>query len=399
MGLRVLIVPDKFKGTLTARQAAEAIARGWRRGRPGDELELLPMSDGGDGFGEVLSALLGAGAQAVRTCDAAHRPGRARWWWHAKSKTALIETAQVIGLAMLPAGRFHPFQLDTFGLGKVLRAALGKRPRRILVGLGGSGTNDGGFGLARALGWEFLNGAGQALEQWINLGSARRVKVPGELVCLPEMVVAVDVQNPLLGPRGASRVYGPQKGLTPADFPAAERCLRRLALLMRQNRGRDFSRLAGAGAAGGLGFGFAAFLQGRLEPGFELFAREAGLDKRLRGVDLVVTGEGALDRSTFMGKGAGQIAARCRARGIPCVALLGTIHPRGLGNRLFAEMRALTDVTTLRRAKSGAAEWLERVAWQTACHWPAGDAAQPRKTRKVGSPLLNSGERGVRSGP
>src|SRR5580658_1595116 len=168
MSCRILIVPDKFKGSLTARQAANAIARGWRKARPKDFLELLPMSDGGDGFGEVLSGLLGASRRSVMTLDAAHRPLRCVWGW-AKTQTAIIESAKVNGLAMLAGKGFHPFQLDTFGLGKVLRAAWSAGARECVMGVGGSGTNDGGFGLARALGWRFFSGAGLELEEWWQL--------------------------------------------------------------------------------------------------------------------------------------------------------------------------------------------------------------------------------------
>src|ERR1017187_8626585 len=152
MALQVLIMPDKFKGTLTASAAAEAIARGWRKARTGDLLSLLPMSDGGDGFGEVTRALLKARIQRVKTVDAAHRLCVARWWWEPSTRTAIIESAAVIGLAMLPQKRFHPFRLDTLGLGAVVRAAAKRGARRCLMGVGGSATNDGGFGLAREIG-------------------------------------------------------------------------------------------------------------------------------------------------------------------------------------------------------------------------------------------------------
>src|SRR5439155_11955972 len=166
---RVLIVPDKFKGTLTAHEAATAIAAGWRRARPTDQLELLPMSDGGDGFGTVMGELLGAKRMACRTMDAAHRPCTAQWWWEAKSRTAVIETAAIIGLAMLPRGKFHPFQLDTGGIARVLEAVRRRRAKSCLIGIGGSATNDGGFGLARALGWRFLDKKGQSIDQWVRL--------------------------------------------------------------------------------------------------------------------------------------------------------------------------------------------------------------------------------------
>src|SRR5258706_15927467 len=178
MPLKVLIIPDKFKGTLTARAAAAAIARGWRKARPADSLDLLPMTDGGDGFGEALSDLLDATAQTTRTVDAAHRPCVARWWFEPKTKTAIIESATIIGLAMLPPKRFHPFQLDTFGMGAVIQAASAAGARRCLLGIGGSATNDGGFGLARALGWEFRDAQGELIGQWTDLSRVKQIYAP-----------------------------------------------------------------------------------------------------------------------------------------------------------------------------------------------------------------------------
>src|SRR5690349_13839430 len=259
MSLRVLVIPDKFKGTLTAAAAAEAIQRGWSKVRPEDHVSILPMSDGGEGFGEVMSALLGARRQRIRTVDAAHHPCLASWWWAAKRGTAIIETASVIGLAMLPPKRFHPFKLDTFGLGALFRAAKRKGAKHGLVGIGGSATNDAGFGLARALGWEFFDRKGRAIRRWLELPSLAAIRPPQRRRWFDELVVAVDVQNPLLGRRGATRIYGPQKGLRPRDFPKAERCLYRLKTVWKTESGGDLSRVPGSGAAGGLGFGLMAF--------------------------------------------------------------------------------------------------------------------------------------------
>src|SRR5436309_15958916 len=178
MSLRVLIIPDKFKGTLTAQAAAKAIAKGWQQGRPNDRLELLPMSDGGDGFGEIIRRLMRVREQVVATVDAAHRPVRTRWWWEPKTKTAVIESAKVIGLAMLRSRRSHPFELDTFGLGKVIQAAAARGCKHCLVGIGGSATNDGGFGLARALGWRFLDRDDRPIERWTELRSLSRIVRP-----------------------------------------------------------------------------------------------------------------------------------------------------------------------------------------------------------------------------
>ena len=371
MAPRVLIVPDKFKGTLTARQAAEAIASGWRAVRPGDRLELLPMSDGGDGFGLVMSELLGALPRSIRTVDAAHRPCTARWWWEPRSRTAIVDTAGVIGLAMLPARRFHPFGLDTFGLGKVLQRAGELGARRCLIGLGGSATNDAGFGLARALGWTFFAEDGSTIETWTRLPQLARVRAPDQPLGITELVVAVDVQNPLLGMTGATRVYGPQKGLKQKDFVLAEKALRRLATVMKRHTRRDLSKVPGSGAAGGLGFGFLAFVGGRLESGFDLFARQSKLEKKIRVADVVVTGEGALDASTFMGKGAGRVAQLCSGFSVPCLALTGSLELQVSRRKLFHLVAALTSVTTPAQARADAVTWLAQVASSIATQWTA----------------------------
>lgn len=367
MPLKILIAPDKFKGTLTARAAAQAIAHGWRKTRPQDALTLLPMSDGGDGFGEIMGRLLGAKVQTVRTVDAARRPCTARWWWEQKTRTAVIESAGVIGLAMLPPGTFHPFALDTFGLGAVIQAASAKGAQRCLIGIGGSATNDGGFGLARALGWEFLDRAGGLIKCWTDLHTLAEVRAPRRRRWFKELLVAVDVQNQLLGRRGATHVYGPQKGLKPSELAAAENNLRRLARVMSRE-GLNFQTHPGAGAAGGLGFGLLTFFGGRTEPGFDLFARYSKLEERLRPADWVITGEGGLDASTLMGKGVGQIARRCCELRIRCLALAGEINNRSKILRRFSEAHALTDLTSLKSAKSNPELWLGDLARQVAAN-------------------------------
>jgi glycerate kinase len=382
MPLRVLVVPDKFKGTLAASEAARAIATGWRRARPRDVLTCLPMSDGGDGFGVVMGGLLGARRIPLRTVDAAHRPLRAAWWWDVRTRTAVIDSAGIIGLALLPAGRFHPFDLDTYGLGAALRAAERKGARRCVIGIGGSATNDGGFGLARALGWRFFDAAGTPLTRWTELHRLHRIEPPGRRAARPEWIVAVDVQNRLLGARGASRVYGPQKGLRPEEFREAERNLRQLARVMRSHLGRDCAAEPGSGAAGGLGFGLRAFGGARFEPGFTLFARLAKLEGRLRRSDLLITGEGAMDRQTLMGKGVGELVALGRRRGVPCIGLAGHIKDRARIERRFARVAGLTDLTSARAAMAKPAVWLEKLAFRVAQDWTVGaTGAHGRQTR------------------
>ena len=249
--MRILIVPDKFKGTLTAHQAARAIARGWRSARPKDSLDLLPMSDGGDGFGEVLSTLLGAKHRNLlhRTSTpptnpaASPGPGTPR-----RKPQRLVESAKVNGLALMRPKKLHPFQLDTFGLGKILRTVERHKARECLVGIGGSATNDGGFGLARSLGWRFVDKAGSELHQWWQLRNLAQIHAPANPLKL-QMTVAVDVKNPLLGPQGCSRIYGPQKGLREIAF--AEKCLARMASLLKTGHNINCANTPGAGGSSG----------------------------------------------------------------------------------------------------------------------------------------------------
>ncbi len=363
--MKVLIVPDKFKGTLSAAEAAAAIAEGWQRARPHDELVQAPMSDGGDGFGEVLGGILEAQPVTTPTVDAAHRPVEATWWWSDKERTAIIETAGVIGLAMLPKGRFHPFDLDTFGLGAVLHAAQERGARRCLAGIGGSATNDGGFGMARRLGYRFWREDRTEITQWTDLGLLAGIEPPPRPARFEETIIASDVLNELLGPNGASRIYGPQKGLRASDFPLAEQSLAKLAEVAKRDLGRDCAREAGTGAAGGLGYGLRVFLQGRFESGFAIFARLARLEEKIDRADLLVTGEGRLDRSTWMGKGPGAVAELARARGKRCLGLGGSVleMPAGRESALFERTAGICpDFAPFEEAARRPGYWLAQLA-------------------------------------
>ncbi len=363
------MVPDKFKGTLTARQASDAIAAGWHSIHPGDTLHSIPMSDGGDGFGSVLAGALEATRQSTATTDSAGRPRISDWWYASARSVAVVETAQTIGLALLPHGQFHPFQLDTFGIGAVLRDAVASGARDCWVGIGGSSTNDAGFGLARSLGWQFLASSGNEIQKWTELTQLAWVQPPTDpLQARCRFTVAVDVDNPLLGPSGCSRIYGPQKGLRPEDQFAAEAALEQLAKVMKEHLGRDIAAIPGSGAAGGLGFALQAFLEARVESGFEIFARATDLDRHLEWADLVLTGEGSLDRQSLMGKGTGRVAARARQHGRPCYGLAGMVEPLAPGETsLFTLTRAIVpDLAPVEAAKANAAHWLEELSRQVA---------------------------------
>jgi glycerate kinase len=370
MALQVLVAPDKFKGTLTAEQAAQAMAAGWRSQRPEDELQLLPISDGGDGFGQIISNLLEAEPQVVKAVDPAHRPCDALWWWHAPTRTAIVEAARIVGLAQLPVGKYHPFELDTEGLGVVLNAAAQHGAVRCLAGIGGSATNDAGFGLARAVGWQFFGKHDEKLTRWTELRDLAQVRPPEQPRLFESLSVAVDVQNPLLGPNGCTRIYGPQKGLRPDEFEFAERCLEQLARIMALELHTECAGAPGAGAAGGLGFGLRCFANGQLEPGFALFARHAKLVERLGEAQLVLTGEGAIDHSTIMGKGVGELARLCKASGVHCLGLGGMVADPARAKELFTNTYALTpDLASPREVMGSAAFWLEKLAAKAAQEW------------------------------
>lgn len=363
--MRVLVVPDKFKGTLTAHEAAAAIAQGWALSRPADELQTVPMSDGGDGFGEIVGRLLGAAEKYARTLNAAHEPVTVSWWWSAARNIAIVESARAIGLAMLPKGRFHPFELDTEGLGLWLRQIAAENPGAdLIVGIGGSATNDGGFGMARGLGFRFLDPAARPIEQWTGLQNLDRIVPPAAAPRFASITIATDVQNPLLGLEGASRIYGPQKGLRPEDMPAAEASLQRLAEVAAHDLGRSAATDPGAGAAGGLGFGLETFLNGRFEPGFEIFARLAHLEQLIRSADLVITAEGCIDAQTLMGKGTGAVAVLARTLGKPCLGLAGFARERG---GIFASVHGVhPDLASLPEAMAEPARWLRELSARAA---------------------------------
>ncbi len=364
--LRVLIAPDKFKGTLTAAQASRAIAAGWRKARPQDEITLAPVSDGGDGFGPVLRDALDAKTLSIKTVNAAHQPVIARWWWVEDSKTAIIESANIIGLAMLPTGRHHPFELDTFGLGKVLRAAERKRAKKCLVGIGGSATNDGGFGMAKALGWSFRERDGSEIDAWPQLTRLVQILPPARRPFTGRLTVAVDVNNPLLGARGCSRIYGPQKGLRTKDMKPSEAALRRLAKVITDTVGTNVHKQPGAGAAGGMGFGLQVFAGAQAAPGFDLVTRQLRLQQKVRRSDLVITGEGSLDRSSLMGKGVGELIALSASHAVPVIGLAGQVGKLSRTACTLQRARGLVDITDSASAMTAPGRWLRELSRQTA---------------------------------
>ena len=328
--MRIVVAPDSFKGSLSALAVAEAMERGVRSVFPDASVARVPIADGGEGTVEALVAATGGRLESRRVTGPLGEPVEARWGVLGDGRTAVVEMAAASGLTLVPRERRNPRVTTTRGTGELVRAALDAGLRRVVVGLGGSATNDGGAGLARALGIRFLDDAGRDLpEGGAALARLARVDLAGRdaRIAAAEVVVACDVDNPLTGPRGASAVYGPQKGATPAMVAELDAALERYARVAREATGRDVAGLPGAGAAGGLGAGLLFFTPARLRPGVEIVLEMTGFDALVRGADLVLTGEGRTDFQTAMGKAPVGVAAAAKRHGVPVVCLSGGLGP------------------------------------------------------------------------
>ena len=336
--MRIVIAPDKFKGCLSAAQVAAAMAAGVRRVGSNIAIDQIPMADGGEGTVETLVATTGGRLVTARvTGPLPDMKVEAAFGILGDGTTAVIEMAAASGLALLRHDQYDPMKTTTYGTGELLLAASRVGARRIILGIGGSATVDGGIGCAQACGVRFdldrgvivgtndppLTGAAVKYADPSNVAD----NLPATKLRGVEVLVACDVDNPLIGPRGAARVFGPQKGATREQVEQLDRALENLS--MHVPDGYELRELPGTGAAGGLGFGMMAFFGATLRPGFEIVAQSIGLRERIVGADLVLTGEGRLDESSLGGKTAVGVARLCRAAGIPCVGLVGAIGGGG----------------------------------------------------------------------
>lgn len=378
---RILVCPNAFKGSLTAIAAAESIRTGIDRAvrdiKSSDsdwtdniKVDLLPLADGGDGTLETLVAATSGTTVPRRVRGPLGRTVDAAWGrlGGSRSDTAVVEMALASGLALLlPADR-DPRRATTFGVGELIRAALDSGCRRIVVGIGGSATNDGGAGMAEALGARFLDAQGRALESGgAALARLARIDVTGlSLPADAKIVVACDVDNPLCGPDGASAVYGPQKGADGETVRQLDSALAHYARLLCDQLGRDVADIPGSGAAGGLGAGLLAFCNAELRSGLDIAMEVTGFDARLRACRLAITGEGRLDSQTMRGKVVAGVARRARLAGVPVVALAGSLEEgaeaalRGAG--LTAALSIVCQPTSVEEAMREAAPLLEAAA-------------------------------------
>lgn len=323
--MRILIAIDKFKGSFPATVAAQTIASALNQTLPEAVCDLCPMADGGEGTAEaVVTALSGKWCEAA-TFDAQNRPVTARYGLvrEAGGLEAIMEMSAASGLAMVSDLMLNPAVATTHGTGLMLQDAIDRGVRRIVIGIGGSATNDGGIGMAAALGFRFMDASGAPLEPLID-HMERLASIEAPDVEFPEILVACDVNNPLLGLHGCTRIYGPQKGVT--DFEFFEKRLQQVADIARRDLGVDHREVPGAGAAGGLGFGLMTFCGARLTSGFELIADLVHLRERIGSADLVITGEGRMDAQTLHGKGPMGVADMARELGKPIAAFAGAVE-------------------------------------------------------------------------
>ena len=335
-------MPDKFKGTLTSDQAARAIVRGLRRAWPNAQFTAQTLADGGEGFASALIRATGGTMRRGASVDAAGRPCRAEWGWLGDGHTALFDLAAASGLAPLPPTLRDPRRTSTFGSGIQLRRAIAAGAKKVIVGLGGSATNDGGVGLASALGWTFLDRRGDEIAATgAGLLQLDRILAPKTKLRV-RIVAASDVDNPLYGRRGAAFQFAPQKGADAQTVRELDRGLRRLARIVERDLGRDCATIPGAGAAGGCGFSLLAFFGARLESGFDILRREIHLDALLREHDLVVTGEGAFDVTSLAGKAPFRLAQLAAKTRVPVWGLFGRIAVPA-SKLPFARVAALVD--------------------------------------------------------
>jgi glycerate kinase len=394
--MKIVIAPDSYKESLSAARAAEALAAGAVAAAPEASIDVCPIADGGEGTVEAMVAATAGRFISADVFDPLGAPIRGRFgmlgqgggaglpgevglsgavglsegadWPTRTSGTAVIEIAAASGLALVPADKRDPTRTTTFGTGQLILAALDAGARSIVVGIGGSATVDGGCGAAQALGVKFLDADGSELIQGLaggGLGEIARIDTSGADPRLAEarLTVACDVTNPLTGPEGAARVFGPQKGATPEVAGQLDANLAHLAEVIRQDLGINVASLQGAGAAGGLGAGLVAFCGATLEDGFAIVARTVGLSARLAGADLCITGEGSFDSQSAAGKAAVGVAKLCRISGVPVICVPGRATADA-PHELFAAVWPLVggDVTQQQAMREPAAVLARRAA-------------------------------------
>lgn len=381
--MKIVIAPDSFKESLSAPEVSAAIARGWASVLPEAELVQKPMADGGEGTVDAVLAATGGERREAWVRGPLGEPVSAHWGWLGEGR-AIIEMAAASGLHRVPRELRDATRTSTFGTGELIRHALDAGATRIILGLGGSATNDGGAGLLAALGLRLLDAQGDPLPDGGGaLARLARIDASGLDPRLPSVTfeVAADVDNPLCGPKGASHVFGPQKGASPEQVRSLDAALHRFARIVADHLGEDHSLHPGAGAAGGLGFAARAFLGAGFRPGIELVAELARLAESMADADLVITGEGRLDAQSLHGKTPVGVARLARAAGVPVIAIAGSLgegYQRLREAGIQAAFSLVPGPMALEQAMAAAADELEARSADIARLWLLAAGAQAR---------------------
>ncbi len=368
--MKIIVCPDSFKGSLSSLEAADAIARGVKIGLGSSNVETIkvPLADGGEGTVEALVRATGGEVRWVTVSDPLLRPVKSFFGILGDGRTAAIEMAAASGLTLLKDEERNPMITSTFGTGELIQAALDAGAEKIVIGIGGSATNDGGAGAMTALGARFLDTDGNQLRPGgAALADLADIDLSGFRVPLDRVriEVACDVTNPLTGPTGASAVYGPQKGATPEMVAQLDVALSNYAQVIAKKLNKNIAEMPGAGAAGGLGAGLAAFLNADLRSGIDMVLDAANFDEALKDADLVITGEGKIDEQTAYGKTIGGVLARASKAGVPVVAVAGAVagNIQALYDAgLTAAFSIVSGPTSLAEAMANAGDLLETVS-------------------------------------
>lgn len=322
--MKIILAPDKFKGSLTAQEVCQAMAEGILQVKPKAEIVILPMADGGEGTCRILTENLSGRFESLEVSDPLGRPVIAQIGLvHQK---AFIEMASASGLHLLSPQERNPLIINTFGAGQLLESVINRNMKKIVLGIGGSATNDAGTGMASALGWTFLDKNHQKLKPCGgNLLEIDKIIPPKKPIQLPKIEVACDVNAPLFGINGAAYMYAAQKGATPQMIETLDQGLRHLAMIVERDFGQNLADVLGAGAAGGMGFGAMFFLNATLKSGIEIVLEQSRFDEHLKNADLVLTGEGKIDAQTLQGKLIAGIVKATKIHNVPVIALCGTL--------------------------------------------------------------------------
>lgn len=366
--MKIIIAPDKFKGSLTSVEVCSAIREGILLGDEKAEISIFPMADGGDGFAEIMKYYTGTITEQVQSVDPLGRIIASSYELNHEGHIAIIELASCSGLAMLKTKECNPMITSTYGTGLQIQHAVRKGAKKIILGIGGSATNDAGIGILSAIGFIFLDGNGNSLKPCGQALQHIQKIIPPPSLPAVHFEIACDVNNPLYGPDGAATIFSPQKGATPQQVKLLDAGLKHFASIIQQQTGKEVSKFPGAGAAGGIAAGLMAYLPVSIIEGTKLILKASNIENRIGDADIIITGEGKIDHQSFLGKTIHAITSMAKEKDIPIVALCGKLELResawkrlGLSLALEINDGSLTKKESMQRAHElvcKKAEWI-----------------------------------------